>query len=445
MKKVLRLKFSILIFVALILCASCTGNHETIISDALKPNTAEQPPKKAANETIRFLEERIKRDPEDYIAHNKLASEYLQQLRETGDTDYLDMALRAAKTSLEILPPHQNKEALAILALVKNSSHEFAEARDLAKQLIELDPKKGYTYQILGDALLELGEYEQAETAYKEMNSLGGVQVLTQAAMQQRLARFAWLKGDFNGAINHYSTALKLVRSMAEPPLETAAYCSWQLGETAFSAGDYQTAEKHYKEALEIYPDYTNVLASMGEVRAALGDFEGGIEFYERAIKRLPDIAFIAELGDLYKIQGRNEEAQKQYDLIEKIRNSSSYNGTLNNSHFAHFYADHDLKTEEAYQMAAKDYEARQDIYSADTLAWTAFKAGKITLAQEKSKESLRLGTADANLFYHAGMIANAAGDRATARKYLRRAIALNPKFSLLQAEICRKTLESLD
>jgi Tfp pilus assembly protein PilF len=41
-------------------------------------------------------------------------------------------------------------------------------------------------------------------------------------------------------------------------------------------------------------------------------------------------------------------------------------------------------------------------------------------------------------------MIAHAAGERGEARKYLRRALALNPKFNLTQAEICRKTLESL-
>jgi Tfp pilus assembly protein PilF len=41
-------------------------------------------------------------------------------------------------------------------------------------------------------------------------------------------------------------------------------------------------------------------------------------------------------------------------------------------------------------------------------------------------------------------MIAQAAGDKNEARKYLKRALLLNPKFELLQAEICRKTLETL-
>ena len=144
------------------------ANKKSFRQKIAAPETAKQPLKKSENKTILFLEQRIKRDPEDYIAYNKLASEYLQQMRETGDINYLNLATRAAKTSLEILPAHQNKEGLAVLALVKYSSHEFAESRDHAKQLIELEPNKGFAYQILGDALLELGDYRRSGKSIRQ-------------------------------------------------------------------------------------------------------------------------------------------------------------------------------------------------------------------------------------------------------------------------------------
>ncbi|CAN5565456.1 hypothetical protein BH20ACI4_BH20ACI4_35280 [soil metagenome] len=444
MKKVPPLKFSILFFAAVLLCAACTGRQETVSSKTYAPETDKQPLKKIENKTILFLEERIKRDPEDYVAYNKLASEYLQQMRETGDANFLNLATRAAKNSLEILPAHQNKEGLAVLALVKYSSHEFTESRDHAKQLIELEPNKGFAYQILGDALLELGDYGEAEKAFREMIALGGIQPLTQSAMEQRLARLALLKGNNEKAKTHYLNALKIATSLPEPPKETVAYCNWQLGETAFFKGDFKAAEKHYKNALEVFPNYSNALASSGKIRAANGDTAGAIESYEHAVKRLPDISFVAALGDLYKIAGRDEDAKNQYELVEQIGRLSAINGNLYNRSLALFYADHDLKPEEAYNLAAKEYETRRDVYGADALAWTALKAGKIDEAKEKSKEAMRLGTFDARIFYHAGMIANAAGDKTTARKYLRQALELNPKFQILQAEICRQTLASL-
>src|ERR1043166_2833984 len=132
-----------------------------------------------AQQTIRFLEDRVKRDPEDFIAHNKLAGQYLQRQRETGDIGFLNLAAKAARASLATLPPEQNTGGFTALAQVEYASHEFAAARDHALQLTKLEPNKSYCYQILGDALLELGEYEKAEAAFRQMEQLGGVQGLT--------------------------------------------------------------------------------------------------------------------------------------------------------------------------------------------------------------------------------------------------------------------------
>ena len=106
------------------------------------------------------------------------------------------------------------------------------------------------------------------------------------------------------------------------------------------------------------------------------------------------------------------------------------------------FYANHDLKPEEAYALARGEYDAgRRDIYGADALAWTALKSGRIGEAQTAIAEALRLGTQDARLLYHAGMIARAAGDTPAAADFLRRALTLNPHFDPLQSAIARKAV----
>lgn len=221
------------------------------------------------------------------------------------------------------------------------------------------------------------------------------------------------------------------------------AWCRWQLGETAFNTGDYKAAEKNYLDALVTFPDYYRAVASLGKVHAANNDLNGAIEQYEKVVKILPDPVYIAALGDLYKMSGREEDAQRQYELIEKIGHLSELNGALYNRGLALFYADHDIKSEVAYNLAAKEYETRKDIYGADALAWTALKANKLPEAQAAIKDALRLNTQDAKLFYHAGMIARAVGDETAARDYLQRAVALNPQFDALQAAIAKKILES--
>ena len=211
----------------------------------------------------------------------------------------------------------------------------------------------------------------------------------------------------------------------------------------AFSGGDYADAERRYRAALTVFPDYYHALAGVGKVKAAGGDRSGAIDYYKRAIERFPDLAWLAALGDLYRLTERHAEAAAQYKIVTDIGRLNKTNGQLYSRQLALFYADHDREPAEASANAVREYAAgRRDIYGADALAWTALKSDKLTQARTAIKEALRLGTLDAMLFYHAGMIARAAGDNAEARRYLTHALALNPQFDPLQASLARRALQ---
>jgi hypothetical protein len=57
---------------------------------------------------------------------------------------------------------------------------------------------------------------------------------------------------------------------------------------------------------------------------------------------------------------------------------------------------------------------------------------------------ALSQGTQDGMLFYHAGMIARAAGRLVLARSYLERALQVNPYFQPLQPDSARAVLAAL-
>ncbi len=409
------------------------------------PPARQLPSGRASEEqTMRFLERKIRMDPEDFIAHNKLAFQYLNLVRETSDLTYLNLASRAAHASLAALPAEHNTGGLTVLAQVEFTAHDFAAARDHARQLIALDSEKSYPYQILGDALLELGDYDRAKAAYGDMVRLGAVQGLTQVAVEQRMARLAALRGDLDGAYARFLTALKTALALPAPPAETIAWCRWQLGETAFSGGKYELAERHYRDALTTFPGYVRAQASLAKVRAALGNVNRAIDLYKSAIQAVPDPAFAAALADLEQMAGYPGKAAGHYQLVETVYKLWAATGSLYNRQQAMFDADHDRKRQEAYENAKKEYALRQDIYGSDALAWTALKAGQLAQAKSAIHEALRLGTQDAKLFYHAGMIAYALGERGSARGYLRRALALNPGFDPLQATVARRALSAL-
>jgi Flp pilus assembly protein TadD len=86
----------------------------------------------------------------------------------------------------------------------------------------------------------------------------------------------------------------------------------------------------------------------------------------------------------------------------------------------------------------------RRDVYAHDLLAWALLKNGRPEEARAAIVEALAPGTQDARLFFHAGMIHAALGERAQAREYLTRALATNPGFHVLHGEVAERTLATL-
>ena len=382
---------------------------------------------------IRELEERIKQNPDDFVAHNKLSAYYMQLFREVDDDKLIDAAERAARASLAVLPAEHNQGGLTALAEVEKATHRFSEARDHALQLIAIDPRKSHPRTILFDALFELGDYDTASKALDDLRRVGGEGM----TVESRAARFALIHGRVDEGRNHLARALAYARALSTHATEPVAWVQWQTGETYFAAGDYEAAERHFREALATEPDDRAVLAALARARAARGDLDEAIRLYEQIVKVAPHIEFTAPLGDLYKLAGRDRDAAALYAQAEEGgRESDHDNRTL-----ALFYADHDLKVGEAYERARREYEKRKDIYTADAVAWAASKAGRHDEAREKIKEATRLGTKDARLLYHAGMIAIAAGDREAGRAQLRRALELSPAFDPLQSRLARQAL----
>jgi Flp pilus assembly protein TadD len=104
----------------------------------------------------------------------------------------------------------------------------------------------------------------------------------------------------------------------------------------------------------------------------------------------------------------------------------------------------HDVEPSAALELARRELTVRQDVYAHDVLAWTLLKNGQAVEARAAIGNALRLGTRNARLFFHAGMIHRATGERERARHYLSLALATNPRFDVLQADAAARALAEL-
>lgn len=101
---------------------------------------------------------------------------------------------------------------------------------------------------------------------------------------------------------------------------------------------------------------------------------------------------------------------------------NSRCRGVGDTRQLALFYADHDRKLDEAVKLVEVEAAQRQDIYTSDALAWVYDKMGRFPEAWQAMEQALRLGTKDASLFFHAGMISQRLGEQEKAKSYLQQA-----------------------
>ena len=105
------------------------------------------------------------------------------------------------------------------------------------------------------------------------------------------------------------------------------------------------------------------------------------------------------------------------------------------------YLADHGYRPADAYAIARRELQVRDDVYAEDTLAWCAARAGQWDVARAAAAKALRFDTEDPRLHYHAGVIAEHFGDRTEAVRQYTRALALNPHFAAAGADDARARL----
>jgi tetratricopeptide (TPR) repeat protein len=252
------------------------------------------------------------------------------------------------------------------------------------------------------------------------------------------------LRGDMQGAIADLKRAIASGQAQDRPP-ESVAWAMWQLGNEYFALGNLAAAESSYLHSLETFPGYYRAFAGLAQVRAAQQRPQEAIDLYQKAIAIVPLPEYVAALGDVYMKIGRADEARKPYALVEYIGQLNALNKVLYNRELAYFYADHDQKLPEALELAKQELEVRRDIYAYDVLAWALYKNHQSEAALAAMTEALKLGTNDARLFFHAGMIHHRLGEYARARDYLRRALATNPHFHVLHVEVAERMLQEIE
>ena len=385
------------------------------------------------DERISVYQRWLATNPASTANQTLLAGAYIQKTRETADFSYLD---RASKLVDKVLSEKKDYEAQRLRNLIELNWHHFSKVAEYAREMTRSAPADPQNWGSLGDALLEMGQYQDALEAFQKMLS-----IRPNLFSYNRMGYYRFVTGDTEGGIAMMKDA---VRAGAGYP-ENKGWCLVELGNMYFKTSRWPEAERAYREAIETFPSSHAAHAGLGSVQAARGKLLEAIDSYKRAQSITPMVQYAGALHDLYAALGRTADARQQADIVDLVAKLEQAANQKANRTLAVLYANQDRNLAQALDLARADFQVRQDVYTYDALAWTLYKNGRHEDAHRASEQALKLGTPEALFFYHAGMIAYRLGDAAAARSHLRKALQLNAGFDFRQAGVARNTLHEIE
>jgi len=299
-------------------------------------------------------------------------------------------------------------DAMLLRAHALQSLHHFAEAESAALELVRLR-ERPFDYGVLGDVLIDQGKVREGAAAYQKM-----VDLRPDLQSYARAAHVRWLTGDLAGAIE----LMKLATAASSPnDPDAAAWVYTRLALYQLQHGTTKQALESCDTALSMQSDYAPAMLARGRTLLAMN----------RRTDALVELRRAAKLNPLPEYQWALEDALNDNSQIvtrsttEDPRTLSLYLATRNED------------IERAVRLAQQELTNRGDGFTHDALAWALAAAGRTTEAQQHMNQALSEGTADARLYFHAGVIAALNNDNKQARRWLEEASAI--KQMLLSSE----------
>ena len=345
--------------------------------------------------TIATMSERVAKAPDDAPAAVTLADALLRQTRVSGNAG---LAREAERVLLDVLARDADRyDARRMLAATYLSQHRFADALREAERCRTIRADDAWVWGVIGDAHVERGEYNAAFDAFDRMAAIKPT-----AAAYARVSYARELRGDLVGALRTMRMAAEA--TSAHDP-ESLAWHHAQLGELHLEIGQLTDARREFLAAAHAFPRHPFAQIGLARVAEAGGDIRTALDSVMAVLETNPTPADLAYSGDLLTKLGQTDAAERQYRLAEAAWQTDAPEP----SRLARFLAERGRRLDEAIAMGEKARIERNDIFTADALAWAYFQTGRIAKAKTLIDLALRTGSRDRVIRAHAAAIAQAA------------------------------------
>ena len=346
---------------------------------------------------IGFFDARVRRDTSGALDPLRLGALLLERGRANGAESDLIAAEQHARRSLANREA-RNGVAWQLLAAVLVARHRFPEARKAAARAAALEPDRPGARALLGEVLLELGEYEEAARVFAGLRTRRH-----ELSVAPRYARWLELQGKSREAIALLAVS---ARGAAQDDGLSAQQIGWfslRLAELELRMGRTPHAARWLDRAAPLLPEDPRYLSARAHLALARHDAAQAIAFGDSALAIRPDPEAFALLAAAWEARGDRVRAEEYVRALEGMSAAST---TGIHRSVALALLDHNRRVPEVLKAAQRELEEHQDVYSWDVLAWALWKSGRPGDAWRAMVQALRQRTDDPRILAHARVIA---------------------------------------
>jgi tetratricopeptide (TPR) repeat protein len=377
----------------------------------------------ALQKEIAFYQEKMRLDPESGLYQASLARTYLKMARATGEASWYLLAEQNAQQSL-VKMPFENQGATIVLARVAEARHDFKQAIQLAESVSGNED----TFSILVTSNLALGRVDKAERAANALvDRIPTLGTLTLRALVQVA------QGKDAEALKDLQQAIAL-----EEPGEigSSVWARTLLGRLYYKQGQLTQAEQLYREALRILPEHPPALLNLAQLEVRRGNYGEAEKIYSQfaiSLQKAPNTYDHVVLRGMARVKALQDDNDKTTELQNQAeaRLREDLVGFGHQGELALLLLERGNPggAKEALSLMLKEVGNRRDPETLSILASALGKAGRWGEAQKVMQEALRSGIRDAGLFYQAGEIEQALGNRSAADDFFQQARKVDPTF----------------
>jgi tetratricopeptide (TPR) repeat protein len=405
------------LFLAAIVCSPGFA-QQSANAGGNQPGPAADAPAQAtpAQQSIAAAQLQIRTDPKKVQAYNELALAFLRRTRETADPSHLKDADAALTQGLKLDPEDFQLQRTQVALML--SRHQVAQAKERATALHHRTPDDVLTYGYIAEADIAVGNYADAEVNAQWMlnlrsNNIPGLMLGAELRM---------LYGDPNGALQF----LNLAYSETSPTeVEELAWIANKIAAIQIQTGQTDAAGQILEQADKTFPNYPYTIENLARVRMDQNRANDAIQLWIEAkvIDKNPHVLY--ELAKAQEAAGQSKEARATYVEFQKQATAAATDESRVD--LILMEAQSPVTCAHALMLAQKEIASRQDVWTLDAYAWALYTNGHYQDADVAVQKAVAVGIQSAQIFDHAGHIAQKLNRNSDATKYFQLSIHSNP------------------